>query len=286
MTTTAPHPSESVLVRAPGPHELHPVRTHRRRRALELSLALAVPLALVLLWQLAAAQAWIDPRVYPAPSTIFADGWDRAAGDLWPDVWATLKRVLAGYAVGTAAGYALGLLMGSLSLVRAALEPLLDALYVVPKLALLPIFLNMFGLGEGPQVALVAATVFFFVWISTMSAVMAIPSGHRDAGRVFGASPWQMFRHVLLPASLPSVLVGARIAAGVAVLVIVASEQIAATNGLGHLIFDSRALFQNDVMFVGIVCVAALGVIFSELVRMVGRLLTPWAPRDRGRGQS
>ncbi|WP_328873732.1 ABC transporter permease [Streptomyces sp. NBC_00287] len=248
---------------------------------------MAVPAALILLWQLAAVQGWMDDRVYPAPSTILADGWDRAAaGDLWPDVWATLKRVLAGYAIGTAAGYALGLLMGSLPLVRAALEPLLDALYVVPKLALLPVFLNMFGLGEGPQVALVAATVFFFVWISTMSAVMSVPEGHRDAGRVFGASPWQMFRHVLLPASLPSVLVGARIAAGVAVLVIVASEQIAATNGLGHLIFDSRALFQNDVMFVGIVCVAAMGVAFSELVRLAGRLLTPWAPRDRGRGQS
>ncbi|MFH8561008.1 ABC transporter permease [Streptomyces sp. NPDC017988] len=278
---------EGVLVRRPGPHELRPVRTHRRRRALELALAAGVPLALVLLWQLAAVSGWIDDRVYPAPQTIIEDGWRRAAdGDLWPDVWATLKRVLAGYAVGTVAGYALGLLMGSLSLVRAALEPTLDALYVVPKLALLPVFLNMFGLGEGPQIALVAATVFFFVWISTMAAVLAVPSGHRDAGRVFGASPWQMFRHVLLPASLPAVLVGARIAAGVAVLVIVASEQIAAADGLGHLIFDSRALFQNDVMFVGIVCVAVLGVVFSELVRVVGRLLTPWAPRDRGRSQS
>ncbi|MFF0221086.1 ABC transporter permease [Streptomyces sp. NPDC004629] len=285
--TTVLSDREAVLVRRPGSRELHPAGAHRRHRALELSLAVAVPLLLVLLWQLAASRAWIDDRVYPAPSAILADGWDRAAaGELWPDVWATLRRVLAGYAVGTATGYLLGLLMGSLPLVRAALEPLLDALYVVPKLALLPVFLNMFGLGEGPQVALVAATVFFFVWISTMSAVIAVPAGHRDAGRVFGASPWQMFRHVLLPASLPSVLVGARIAAGVAVLVIVASEQIAASDGLGHLIFDSRALFQNDVMFVGIVCVAVLGVLFSELVRIAGRLLTPWAPRDRGRGQS
>ncbi|MEV0744724.1 ABC transporter permease [Streptomyces sp. NBC_01220] len=284
-STTAP--GEQLLVRRPGPQELHPVRTHRRRRTLEIALAVAVPLLLVLLWQLAAARSWIDDRVYPAPSTILADGWDRAAdGDLWPDVRATLKRVLGGYAIGTVAGYALGLLMGSLALVRAALEPLLDALYVVPKLALLPVFLNMFGLGEGPQIALVAATVFFFVWISTMAAVLAVPSGHRDAGQVFGASPWQMFRHILLPASLPAVLVGARIAAGVAVLVIVASEQIAAADGLGHLIFDSRALFQNDVMFVGIVCVAVLGVIFSEVVRIAGRLLTPWAPRDRGRSQS
>ncbi|MEU9110854.1 ABC transporter permease [Streptomyces sp. NPDC048483] len=288
MTTTprAAAP-DRLLVRRPGPQELRPERTQRRRRTLERSLAVAVPLALVLLWQLAASQSWIDARVYPAPSTILADGRHRAlAGELWPDVRATLQRVLAGYAIGTVAGYLLGLLMGSLSLVRAALEPLLDALYVVPKLALLPVFLNMFGLGEGPQVALVAATVFFFVWISTMAAVLAVPAGHRDAGQVFGASPWQMFRHVLLPASLPAVLVGARIAAGVAVLVIVASEQIAATDGLGHLIFDSRALFQNDVMFVGIVCVAVLGVLFSELVRLAGRFLTPWAPRDRGHAQN
>ncbi|MFJ9405931.1 ABC transporter permease [Streptomyces sp. NPDC101393] len=279
--------TERLIVRRPGPRELRPERTHRRRRTLELSLAVAVPLVLVLLWQLAAGQSWIDDRIYPAPSTILADGWDRAlAGELWPDVRATLQRVLAGYAIGTVSGYLLGLLMGSLHLVRAALEPLLDALYVVPKLALLPVFLNMFGLGEGPQVALVAATVFFFVWISTMAAVLAIPAGHRDAGQVFGASAWQMFRHVLLPASLPAVLVGARIAAGVAVLVIVASEQIAATDGLGHLIFDSRALFQNDVMFVGIVCVAVLGVLFSELVRLAGRFLTPWAPRDRSRAQN
>nr|WP_206323564.1 ABC transporter permease [Streptomyces sp. HNM0574] len=254
---------------------------------MEITLAAAVPLALVLLWQLAADQRWIDDRIYPAPSAILADGWQRALdGELRPDTWATLKRVLAGYLIGTVSGYLLGLLMGSLPLVRAALEPMLDALYVVPKLALLPVFLNMFGLGEGPQIALVAATVFFFVWISTMAAVLAVPAGHRDAGHVFGAGPWQMFRHVLLPASLPSVLVGARIAAGVAVLVIVASESIAATDGLGHLIFDSRALFQNDVMFVGILCVAVLGVAFSELVRFLGRLVTPWAPRDRGRGQS
>lgn len=280
-------PAETVLVRRPGPRERDPVRAHRRRLALEISLAVAVPTALILLWQLAAYRHWIDPRVYPAPSTIAADGWQRAAdGKLWPDVWATLQRVIAGYAVGTAAGYAIGLLMGAVRIVRAALEPLLDALYVVPKLALLPVFLNMFGLGEGPQIALVATTVFFFVWISTMAAVMGVAEGYREAGQVFGAGPWQMFRHVLLPASLPQVLVGMRVAAGVAVLVIVASEQIAADNGLGHLIFDSRALFQNDVMFVGIVCVAVLGVVFSELVRFVGRRLTPWAPRDRGRPQS
>lgn len=189
-TLEKPASEEGRLIRRPGPRETRPESAHRRRRALELSLAVAVPVVLVLLWQLAATQEWIDERVYPAPSAILSDGWERAVeGELWPDVWATLKRVLAGYAIGTVSGYLLGLLMGALPLVRAALEPMMDALYVVPKLALLPIFLNMFGLGEGPQIALVAATVFFFVWISTMAAVLAVPEGHRDAGAVFGSRP-------------------------------------------------------------------------------------------------
>jgi sulfonate transport system permease protein len=282
--TKADAPVERVIVREPGAAERAPARAAARRRSLEVGLAIAVPVVLIALWQLAAERGWIDARLYPAPSTIAANGWDRAVdGKLWPDVWATTRRVVLGFLLGTAIGVVLGLLMGTSRTVRAALEPLLDALYVVPKLALLPIFLNMFGLGEGPQLALVAATVFFFVWISTMTAIMAVPEGYQEAGAVFGASRRQMFRHVLLPGALPQILVGTRIAAGVSVLVIVAAEFVAATDGLGYLIFNSRSLFQNDVMYVGIVCVALLGVIFSEIIRFLGRRLTPWAPGDRDR---
>jgi sulfonate transport system permease protein len=172
--------------------------------------------------------------------------------------------------------------MGSVRLLRRALEPTLDALYVVPKLALLPVLLNMFGLGEGPKVALVAVTVFFFVWIGTMTAVMAVPEGYRETGAAFGASRAQMFRHVLVPGALPQIVVSLRVAAGVAVLVIVAAEFIVGDSGLGYLIFNSRALFINDRMYVGIVVVALFGVAFSELIRALGRLVTPWAPQDRG----
>ncbi|MFF7250945.1 ABC transporter permease [Embleya sp. NPDC008237] len=278
-----------VLVREPGAAERDPGRARTRRRLVEIGLAVAVPVLLLLWWQLAANQGWVDDRLYPAPSTIVADGWtDAADGKLWPDVWATLARVLPGYAIGAFGGFVVGLLMGTNALIRAALEPTLDALYVVPKLALLPIFMTMFGLGEAPHIALVAVTVFFFVWIATMAAVIAVPDGYREAGAVFGAGPWQMFRHVLLPASLPQVMVGLRISAGVAVLVIIASEGIASPDnkGLGYVIFNSRQLFDNRAMFVGIIVVAIVGVLFSELIRYVGRVCTPWAPRDRGPGQS
>lgn len=278
-----------TLVREPGPAERDPARARARSRGLEVSLAVAVPVLLLALWQVAAESDWIDARLYPAPWTILQDGWDRAVdGELWPDIWATLKRVLPGYLIGAVLGFAVGLVMGANKLVRAALEPTLDALYVVPKLALLPILMNMFGLGEGPHIALIAATVFFFVWIATMAAVIAVPEGYLEAGAVFGAGRWQMFRHVLLPASLPQVMVGLRIAAGVAVLVIIASEGIAPPDqhGLGYLIFNSRQIFDYRAMYVGIIVVAIVGVIFSEIVRWIGRLATPWAPQDRGRSQS
>ncbi|WP_197039599.1 ABC transporter permease [Nocardia carnea] len=236
---------------------------------------------LLALWQLASTVGWIDSRLYPSPTDIIRDGWELVRnGTLWPDVRVTTMRVFYGFVIGAAAGIVVGLVMGSIRWIRKMLESTLDALYVVPKLALLPILLNIFGLGEGPKIALVATTVFFFVWISTMSAVISVPEGYREAAQCFGANRWDMFRHVLMPASLPQIFVAMRVGAGIAFLVIVAAEFIVGTDGLGYLIFNSRALFLNGQMFVGIVAVAIGGVIFTEIVRFIGRRLTKWAPHD------
>jgi sulfonate transport system permease protein len=270
---------DRVLVRVPGRAETNPASAGRRRVLRNLLLSVGFPVALLVLWQIASTIGWIDNRLYPSPTDILRDGWDLSGeGLLWSDVWVTTTRVVYGFALGTAAGIVLGLAMGSIGWVRTMLEPTLDALYVVPKLALLPIFLNVFGLGEGPKLALVAVTVFFFVWISTMSAVIAVPGGYREAAHCFGANRWHMFRHVLVPAALPQIFVAMRVAAGVAFLVIVAAEFIVGPDGLGYLIFNSRALFLNGQMFVGIVVVALEGVIFAELIRMIGRSMTKWAP--------
>lgn len=271
----------TVVTRAPGPAELRPRAHARRQRVIKLSLSIGVPVGLLLLWQVASDSTWIDPRLYPSPTTIAEAAWDMAvSGVLWHDLWISCQRVLLGFLLGAVVGLALGVLTGLSKYVRAALEPMLNGLYTVPKLALLPIFLTIFGLGEGPKIVLIAVTVFFYVWISTMSAILVVPKGYREAAVSFGAGNWQMFTKVVLPAALPQTFVGLRISMATAVLVLVGAEFIVGNDGLGYVIFNSRSLLQNERMYVGIVCAALLGVVASAIVRWLGRRLSPWSPED------
>jgi sulfonate transport system permease protein len=273
--------SRTRISRRPGQAELQPVRTRRRRRTLELSLAFGVPIALLVLWQVASTRGWIDGRIYPAPSDMWAEARNlHEAGRLWDDTYISMKRTLIGFALGSVTGGLIGFGMGMSRLWRAAFEPLFSSLYTVPKLALLPVFLTVFGFGERAIYVLIAVTVFFFVWISTMSAVMAVPAGYREAAETFGAGRWQMVRHVLLPGALPQIFVGLRIAAGVSVLMLVGVEFVVGSAGLGYLINQGRQLLILGQAYVGIVVVALLGYAFSALVRAVGRVLLPWARED------
>lgn len=271
----------TVLLRKAGRAELAPDQARRRRRSMEMLLAVGVPVALVVWWQVAAVVGWVDSRLYPAPTEIWRE-LVRLAGEgrLLDETWVSVRRTLLGFVIGSAAGIVVGMLMGMSRWLRVALEPLLSALYTVPKLALLPIFLSAFGLDDRSVVALIVVTVFFFVWISTMAAVMAVPVGYRETAATFRASRWETFRYVLLPAATPEIFVGLRIAAGVSVLMLVGVEFVVGSSGLGYLIQQGRQLLLLGQSYVGIVMVAALGYLFTLLVRQLGRWLAPWAPED------
>jgi sulfonate transport system permease protein len=273
-----------LVVRRPGRMEQNPRGHRRRRRAIEITLAVGVPIALIALWQVASTRGWIDRRLYPAPTDIIDETrtqFDQQ--DRWHDVWVSTRRVLLGYAWGAGFGLLFGYLMGMTRLVRVALEPTLNALYTVPKLAVLPLFLLIFGFKERPVIAVIAVTVFFFVWIQAMAALLTVPGGYREAASSFGASRWQTFRHVLFPASLPQVFVGLRVAAGVAVLTLIGVEFVFAPGetGIGYVINQGRIVLLPRQTYMGIIIAALMGVIFISIVKLVGRLLTPWAPNDR-----
>ena len=277
-----------VVRRQAGAAESDPRGYARRRRWLERTLAVSVPVGLVLLWQLASTQAWIDPKLYPSPTTLFDHSLDlfsnRQGGRLGTDLWVTVQRIAWGYFWGVLFGLVIGVVMGMSRLVRAAFDPILTAFYTVPKLALIGVFLLILGFDNKPAIVVVALTVFFFVWIQTMASVMAVPVGYREAAQSFGAGRWQLFRHVLLPAALPQIFVGLRVAAGVTVLTIIGVEFVFPPfgQGLGFRINNARQVFDPATQYVGIVVAALLGVVFTWLVRLVGRLLMPWAKEDEG----
>jgi sulfonate transport system permease protein len=280
----------TTLRRTPAEVDRNPGRHARRRRVITITLGILFPIALLVLWQAASVNGWIDRVNFPAPSDIWHQiriGFeDNPKGNWWDDVRVTVERMMWGYLWGVLSGIALGVIMGMSWLLRATLEPTLNGLYTVPKIALIGVFLIVFGFKNGPLIAIVAITVFFFVWIQTQAAVMSVSTNFREAAGSFGANRWQMFRHVILPASLPQIFVGLRIAAGVAVLTIIGVEFVFApgTKGVGWRIVNARQTFDPTQAYVGLFVAAVMGVVFTWAIKLLGRLATPWFKDDNSLG--
>jgi sulfonate transport system permease protein len=250
----------------------------RHATSLQTSLGIVVPILTVIAWQVAAQLSWIDRNTYPAPSDIAMAIRD-LIGDklLLAELWVTLRVIFVGFFLGASLGAIVGVITGVSVWGRSALEPGLSVLYVVPKLALLPLLLTMFGFGDTSKVVLVIITVFFFVWIDTMEEIARTPVGYIDAARSFGARRWRLFTHLYWPSALPKLFVALRIAMGVAVLTVIASEFVIGGRGLGYLIFNYTQLYLLDRAYAAILITAVVGVTLTQTIVIVGRVLTPWS---------
>lgn len=243
-----------------------------------VAVGLVVPIALLALWETASRLGLINPLFFPAPSRILvATGEGIFSGALADDVLLTLTRIFAGFVLGGVTGYALGLFTGINKQARALLEPMFSALYTVPKIAILPIFLTIFGLGEPPKIALVAVTVFFYVWVYTLQAVLNIENNFLDIAKTYTSRTRSLVWHVVIPASLPQVFAGLRVAIAVATLITISSEFVVGDTGLGYIIFHSRLLLRVEDSYVGILAVALLGFTLQKAVVAIGRRVTPWS---------
>lgn len=277
--SASPSPPAAAVVRRPGTTELDPQRWLRRQRWLMRLLAIATPVLLLAAWEVSARVGVVDARFFGSPWGVAQEAVRLVEeGQLQEHLLASVGRVLGGYALGSAVGLAVGLLLGYSRILRAMFEPLLSALYVVPKLAILPILLLLFGLGELPKVLAIAIAVFFIVCLSSISAALLTPRGMVEVAESFAASRLRIFWQVVIPHSLPPVFSALRLASGIAVLMLVAVEFVNARDGLGYLIWHSWTLFLASQMYVGIVTVALFGVVFSFTVKWIGHRLAPWAP--------
>ena len=255
-------------------------RTGRRRRRLDTSLAVATPVVLLALWQLAADANWIDPAIFTPPSGIAtAAGTLASSGVLFADLGDTVARLLAGYVIGAASGTVVGLVLGLTRPLRAALGPLFTALYAVPQIALLPLLLVIFGVGETAKVLTVVAVTFFVLQINASSAVRALDPRLLEAGAAYQATGLKLIRHVVLPACMPAIFTGLRVSIALGLVVITATEFVASNSGLGFLVWNSWQLFEPDQMYVGLITIALVGVALTALLSLLQYAALPWLRR-------
>ena len=256
------------------------------RRWITFILTILGPILVLLIWEALSRAGAINPIFFPPPSSL--EGTARElirSGQLWDDTRASLTRILIGFAVAAVPGVALGLLMGLWWPLRALLNPVAAALFAIPKIALLPLVILIFGLDEDSKVAMVAISVFFLVVINTTAAVMSVDRAYFDVARNAGAPWWKQITTVALPGALPAIFSGLRLAMGFSLLVIVGTEFLAAGDGIGYLIWNSYQILAIEKMYVGLIVTALLGWLLSLVMDGLERIAMPWRVEQSSRLQ-
>ena len=232
---------------------------------------------IVAAWQGAASAGLVNTRFLPPPLAIgralvaLAD-----SGELWAHLSASLRRFGLGWAMGTAAGLVLGVAIGLFTLARAPGMAVVSALFPIPKIALAPLFIIWFGIGEGSKLATLAFGVFFPTVINTVAGVDSVPRGLIRMGQSFGLSRAAIVAKIVLPGALPAILSGFRITTSTAVILLVAAEMIGADKGIGSFVLQAGNLYDTEGLMAGIVMLSALGLTVAWLLGVLERRLLAW----------
>lgn len=238
-----------------------------------------VPIAIVVIWQFLVEIEVIPARMLPAPTEIVGAAWKLiTSGELPGNVWVSTQRALIGLAIGGGIGFALGLLNGLVPVGEKLLDTTVQMIRTIPHLALVPLVILWFGVGETARIFLIALGVFFPLYLNTFHGVRYVDKGLIEMGRVYGLSRWELFRQVIFPGALPSILIGLRYALGIMWLTLIVSETIAARQGIGYMTSLAREFMQTDVMVFAIVLYALLGKLADVVARAFERSLLRWHP--------
>ena len=234
-------------------------------------------LCLLAIWELVCLSGVVSSLFMPAPSAIINALLEMIAdGEIGVSLAASLYRILAGFFVGSFIGLAVGLVTGTSALMDKIGTPIVNAIYPIPKIALLPLFILWLGIGELSKVTIIALGVFFPVAMNTYSGVKNVDTLLLKVAASFNASWWMTMKSVVLPNALPMIFAGLRLATGTSLLLLVAAEMIAAQVGIGALILHYGDLMITDKLMAGVIVLSLLGLVFNLILQFVERKAIPW----------
>lgn len=240
-------------------------------------LRLLSPAAVLLLWEAASRLGMLNPLLFPPPSKAAADlAVLISTGYLLKALYASLFRVVCGFAIAVAVGVVLGAAMARLRLANDLLDPLVELLRPISPLALFPLAILWFGIGDASKVFIIALAASFPVILNTFAGVRIIDANLFRAARSLGASEYEIFRGIVLPGSLPHIFTGVRLAWGISLIVIIAAEMVGATVGLGYMVLEAQQTFRTERVFAGVFVIGLIGFATDLGFRRLRRLLLPW----------
>jgi len=255
----------------------------RQGHGVQLALRMIAPVGLLVLWQLSSSRGWVDPTTLPGPTTIldaYRELW--AAGDLQAALPISLQRAGVGLLIGGGAGLMLGVIAGLSVTAERVYDAPLQMIRTIPFIALVPLFVVWFGIGETSKVSLIIGASIFPVYLNTYHSIRGIDRKLLEVGRTFDMSRWETIRLVVVPLAMPGILVGWRYAAGTALLALVAAEQINSQAGIGYILNTANQFQRTDIILAGILVYAVLGLLVDGVMRGLERVLLPWRATHDG----
>ena len=241
------------------------------------ALGLVLPLALAAAWEFVVRKGWSSGRLAPPPSVIFATFVDLArTGELQHHTLVTLARVAAGFALGVVVATVIGAATGYSATLRRLLDPTVQALRAIPSIAWVPLFILWLGIFEASKVTLIAAGVFFPVYLGLMGSIQSVDRKLVEVGRAFRLSDLAMVRRILLPAVLPAYVIALRSGLGLGWMFVVAAELMGASEGLGYLLIDGQQLGKPAEIIAAIVAFAIVGKATDWLIALATAPLLRW----------
>jgi len=255
-----------------------------RRRSTLLSLRVVAPLTLLFLWWAGTTWGWVSEQTFASPASVAEAFWELlTSGQLWANLSVSLTRAFTGLAIGVTIGLVLGVLTGLSRLADGLVDPLMQMAYTVPFLAVAPLLIVWFGIGEQPKLILITVATCLPVYLNAYTGVRTADPKVIEAARVFGVSRVRLIRQIVIPSAIPSILVGLRMALTFSLIALIVVEQTNSPKGIGFLMLSAQQYFQTEILIVCILIYAVWGLTAGALVRGLSWLLQPWRRKENVR---